>query len=166
LAGRAELDSARADIPKLKLPKSSTNPGGFMTTVFEAQITQEKSNSYVARHWRGEVSLGRAYWLDGHVIFGIAINAFAVITGSVLLIALNGVPVLALSMAAPVLAFQLAGYIWAVVGIWRAANTYTGKKAWAVLAKIQMVVSAIISFFILVAEVGQLCEFATDRFGL
>jgi hypothetical protein len=39
------------------------------------------SSSYFARHWRGELSLPKSYWLNGALLFGVGCNViFGVIT--------------------------------------------------------------------------------------
>lgn len=84
----------------------------------------------LARLWRGELALGRAFW--GYaVIGGLAVN----LATSVLFLAL-------MSADRP-LAALAAGYglsvpynIVALIGVWRAADRFPGERAHADLARI------------------------------
>jgi hypothetical protein len=85
--------------------------------------------------WRGEIPLWKTFWLfgmGGGLVLGLPIFSA--------MLALTDVPddtTASIFLAA--LSFLLVYLIWVFVGIWRAANRYSGEKAWAVLAKIAAV---------------------------
>ncbi|MFO1285204.1 MAG: hypothetical protein U1F25_05835 [Rubrivivax sp.] len=101
------------------------------------------SDNYIARHWRGELTLPVSYWVNNVLLampVGFAIGALAAwieVTGDHLrggsLALLVGWPLLAL--------FSL----WCIVGAWRSASAYRacgGPTAWAALAKLSLALSA------------------------
>ncbi|HXP30230.1 MAG TPA: hypothetical protein VN832_04010 [Stellaceae bacterium] len=99
--------------------------------------------SYLLRHWRGELSLPVAYWINGW-LGDIPIILLA--TGAGLLIRVPALvkPALAAGMAVWVLAFLVS--IWQLVGIWRSAGRHVGRggrKIWAVLGQVSVGLGAV-----------------------
>jgi hypothetical protein len=86
----------------------------------------------IIRLWRGEIGLLRAFWL-----FGAGGGVLLVLPLFATMLALTDVPD---DSTASVFLFALgllAIYLgWVFVGIWRAANNYSGNPAWAILAKV------------------------------
>lgn len=97
---------------------------------------------YLLRHWRGELSLGRSYWINGSALglltlvvanmaaeFAAAHSLFAsALLGMVLIL------------------FGLAHSSWAMVGIWRSASRHVqrgGKGVWALLAQVMVIFGAV-----------------------
>jgi hypothetical protein len=107
--------------------------------------SDEKKSNYFGRHWRGSMSLGVSYWINGGLIAGIVpliailvVNTYVDQQGSLRLAALRYFLTLSLVLALSV---------WSVVGIWRSSNLHVsrgGRAFYAKLAKI-MVVLGIIS---------------------
>jgi hypothetical protein len=85
----------------------------------------------IGRLWRGEVPLGRTFWLFG-VALGVALSQLA--------FRLNVIPPprsALVGWAAAVVTAVAGVYILSVaVAIWRSADRYRGRPVWAVLAKI------------------------------
>ena len=107
-------------------------------------LPKRLAQNFIARHWRGELSLPRAYWINYLVLGTCAALSFGVL-GAV--INLGGVeqPVrwlisLSLTWSAIVL-FT----IWGGVGVWRAATAYrrAGKRFWGGVAKVTIALGAI-----------------------
>lgn len=73
----------------------------------------------------GDFGLAKTYWLYG-VVAGIVINLVIQVVPSIGAIAV-------------VLALATVYQVMVLVGIWRAANRYQGRKVWAILAKIATV---------------------------
>jgi hypothetical protein len=113
-----------------------------------------KSNSYVARHWRGELSLSRSWWINGALLFGIGVNAAAVIAITLTLLVLRGTPALAVILALGELFLQVTALVWTIVGIWRAASRYSGRKLWAVWAKAGVCLGMVYSILVIVSELS------------
>src|SRR5438552_17216702 len=107
---------------------------------------------YFARHWHGELSLPKSYWINGVLIFGLGCNILfiAAFTATVIGLARSS-PGLAIVLLLLIQLFDLVAYIWALVGTWRAAGNYKGPKFWAILARIAMVLGVLIS----IAHVAQ-----------
>jgi hypothetical protein len=103
------------------------------------------TDSYFKRHWRGELSLPKSYWINGVLIWGLGINILCVVLLTVSLIAFFGHPVLVIVVCLAEIAVQVTAYIWALVGTWRAAGRYRGPKFWSVLARIAMAIGVLIS---------------------
>ncbi len=99
------------------------------------------SGNYLVRHWRGELSLGVSYWINGGILAGIAPMAVILMlepltkqSGS-----LRAISAVILS----VLAFSVIAWFWSIVGIWRSANHHVdrgGKSGWATTAKVMVVI--------------------------
>src|SRR5438874_2296082 len=105
------------------------------------------SNSYAARHWRGELSLARSYWCN------LILLAFAIRFVCVILFATA--PLAAILFVA----FWLIVIPWQLVGVWRAAKYYTGFRGYAHLAMLSVVCYWLAyGYFILIslAAVGNL----------
>jgi hypothetical protein len=91
--------------------------------------TDDNSRNAFVRVWRGQLSLPITYWgfgVVGNLIFsaaGQAINPSSTIERLL------------------IIACMIAYSIFAYVGIWRAADRYTGRKAWALLAKLAVLFS-------------------------
>jgi hypothetical protein len=95
-----------------------------------------RSRNYIARHWRGELSLPVSYWLNG-ILVAVAVGA----TVGVLAYAINrqsdAQPMLWLfSLIATWMSAALLT-IWQAVGVWRSATRYRqgGKRFWGAAAK-------------------------------
>ena len=107
---------------------------------------KETRASYVARHWRGELSLGVSYWINGTLV-GIVVS---VLTGVLAAQDITAAPRM-LSFAYAVLALTLIPItIWQIVGIWRSAapksegNSFWGESSrWSGLARASAAIGAI-----------------------
>lgn len=102
------------------------------------------SDGYIARHWRGELTLPVSYWVNNFLLAlpaGFAIGALAAwieITGDYL----RGGS-LALLVAWPLLVLFS---VWCIVGAWRSAAAYSvsgGSALWAGLARLMLALSAL-----------------------
>lgn len=103
-----------------------------------------QSNNYFARHWRGELSLPKSYWVNG-LVFGLVVGAA---------VASVGYGVNRSGEAQPVVWFvTLIGTwvvialftMWQAVGVWRSATRYKagGNHFWGGLAKTVTVLGVI-----------------------
>jgi hypothetical protein len=104
--------------------------------VLPPPLPPPQSNNYFARHWRGELSLPKSYWVNG-VVFGLLVGAA---------VASVGYGVNSRGEAQPVMWFAtLIGTwvvialftMWQAVGVWRSATSYKagGNRFWGGLAK-------------------------------
>jgi RDD family len=95
-----------------------------------------RSRNYIARHWRGELSLPVSYWLNG-ILCGVVVGA----TVTALAYATNGhgdaQPLMWLfSLIATWISAALLT-LWQSVGVWRSATRYrqSGRRYWGEAAK-------------------------------
>lgn len=104
-----------------------------------------RSGSWVARHWRGELTLKQSYWIN----MGLLSIPFALI-GAVL--GASGETVFADAprvFSAVMLAVLASCFVvgpWQIVGVWRAATRHvatTGRRLWARSAQVVSAVSAV-----------------------
>jgi hypothetical protein len=109
------------------------------------ELPPAKGGSYFARHWRGEFSLPKSYWINGVLLFGLGCNLFLVIAAMLTVMVLRENPALAVLVIVIELALNIAAYIWALVGTWRAATKYQGPRAWSILARVAMSLGVLIS---------------------
>jgi hypothetical protein len=105
--------------------------------------TPAKSNWFLT-HWRGEASLGIAYWrngvLLGSILPAIIVAAYVLINPLRHSLRTDAVVVLVF------VALQLTLWVWTVVGIIRSANRHTargGQLFWANTARVMMCISVI-----------------------
>ena len=105
------------------------------------------SRNFFARHWRGDYSLARSYWLHTALMqFGVV----ALSAGVTHALAHNA-PARAASAALLVIyVMGLALWIWAVVGTWRSADREQARNRiagmsnlWPLIAKVMIVVGAV-----------------------
>lgn len=102
-------------------------------------------DSYFRRHWRGELSLPRSYWINGVLIFGVGCNLMLALTVTFTIMLFRqqddiGAPIVLL-----LIALELAAYVWALVGTWRSAGRYRGSRVWPILARIAMCLGVLIT---------------------
>ena len=113
-----------------------------MNETQQYQQIQAESNNFLVRLWNGDAGLAKSYWLWGVVAgfaWGVALGVIKPGPGSA---------------AAQILVSLMAAYfVFVYVGIWRAANKYQGKKAWATLAKFAVVFGALVTVLPLLAVV-------------
>jgi len=102
------------------------------------------ADGYIARHWRGELTLGVSFWVNNILLsapVGFAIGALAAwisVTGDYL----RGGSI-ALLVAWPLL---LLFSVWCIVGAWRSASAYAdsgGSMLWSGLARLVLALSAL-----------------------
>jgi hypothetical protein len=92
--------------------------------------------SWIGRHWRGELSLARSYWINCFLVLFVMWQAENVVRG-LLHDGLYRYEVL-FELAAYLLLLPLA--TWQLVGIWRAAR---GKRFWGFLARALVAVNVV-----------------------
>jgi len=83
------------------------------------------SKGFFSRLVNGDFGLAKTYWLYG-VAVGIVINFLSRIVPS-------------LGALAVILVLAIPYQVMVLLGVWRAADKYQGRKAWAILAKIATV---------------------------
>jgi hypothetical protein len=91
------------------------------------------------RLWNGEESLPRAFW-EYAILYGTLANAIATI-GTFAAVAANG-PVW---VAVALFVLPIPYNVFVVVAVWRSAQRYRGPSEWALLARIGVVVWALIA---------------------
>src|SRR5260221_6578257 len=118
------------------------------------------SRNYFARHWRGELSLGVSYWVNGvlaQVIVAAAANSFGSLGDAA---SLKSVAIGCVSFYV----FSLAVSVWQIVGTWRSASNHVergGQVCWAGTAKVVLALSALALLRSTVSTtIPQITEFA------
>ncbi len=112
----------------------------------DESTVQTRSGNYIMRHWHGELSLPRSYWLNGVLLWGLLVNMGGLVALTVLVFAVgNKSAPLTWSALGAYLAIEITVYLWALVGIWRSAGRYTGPAIWKVLARVAICLGVIVS---------------------
>jgi len=104
--------------------------------------------NYFARHWRGELSLGTSYWLNGAllgnavplILVGLALGNQADDSSDLRVTA---------SLQLSAIVMSLIAYLWSAVGIWRSAGHHVargGRAGWASAAKVMLVLGTLSVF--------------------
>ncbi len=115
---------------------------------------RRKADNYFARAWRGEVSLGRSYWLNG-VLLGLGLR---LTMGTLVELAKEDPTLIARGLGGALMAMiivMVAWMIWWTVGTWRAANAYTGFAGWAALVRILLVIGVVAVLVAILGAVGK-----------
>jgi len=90
----------------------------------------------VARLWRGEIDLPRAFW-EYAILYGTLANTVTTVgTFAALAAGLPGAAALAIHLA------PVPYNVFMAVAVWRSAGNYRGAPEWALLARIGVVVWA------------------------
>ena len=106
----------------------------------ETATARGKNRNYIARHWRGELSLPVSYWVNGF-LGNIFVAAAVVIISEAVDFKDNFYPAVALCCVVLIWAIVLGTAIWQVVGNWRSATNYQNvKKFWGGAAKILTII--------------------------
>jgi hypothetical protein len=165
-APAARVNVFGMDQKKIDTACSTPTPLAFDRRSADASAAAGKKvsagrQSYVLRHWRGEYSLPRSYWLNGFLA-GLVIAAIGfVIPWDDLLTDAPTIFLVALVFA---VLLEIAATLWQAVGIWRSANNYLlqGKpQRWGKLAKAGVVVGLIATAARFAsATLPQIAEFA------
>ena len=108
-------------------------------------MASPKRGSYFARHWRGELSLPKSYWLNGVLLFGLGCNLILLVAATIAIIALRNAPAAAYAAAGAYVALNGACWVWAIVGIWRSAGKYKGAAFWRILARILILLGVVVT---------------------
>jgi hypothetical protein len=95
-----------------------------------------RSRNYVARHWRGELSLPVSYWLNG-ILGGVMVGATTGVLGFAINRQGDAQPILWLFSLTVTWVLAALLTIWQAVGAWRSATGYrqSGKRFWGGAAK-------------------------------
>ena len=92
---------------------------------------KSQNKNFFVRFWDGDLSLPMSYWGVGvgiAIIFGFLVGVFTISVG----------------MSEDAMwGFFIPFQIYTVVGTWRSADKYKGKKIWPILAKISLVLGVI-----------------------
>jgi len=113
----------------------------------------------IARHWRGDYSLARSYWRHGVLLFHFGINLFILVVLNIVLIAVPGPTAVVAIIVLAEVALLITAYVWALVGIWRAAGKYKGLRIWPILARVAIVFGILQSF----ANLAKMAEVTIDH---
>ena len=101
------------------------------------------SRNYLVRHWRGELSLPVAFWVNGllfKILFTIATALFFAF------LPLIGMSTTIAAVIVGLLLLALLLWVWQGVGVWRSATHHKdrgGRAFWAGLAQIMVVLGAL-----------------------
>ncbi len=131
------------------------------------EITLPEKANYFTRHWRGDLSLGIAYWVNGGLLAGAAsllldIFLFKIHEGDTSLRSLS-IIILTVSLA------TLLVWIWSAVGVWRSAGRHGargGARGWGYAARAVTVVGTLsMSAVLTTSTLPQMREYALLAIG-
>ena len=108
----------------------------------ETTTSSSTEKGFLGKLANGDFGLAKTYWLYG-VVVGVVVNIISNAVTSI-----GGLVILMLAYTA----YEIP----VIMGTWRAANKYQGQKIWAVLAKIAVVLGAIMLVVGLLAVIGLL----------
>lgn len=126
-------------------------------------LPKQPAQNFVARHWRGELSLARSYWVN-HVLLGGAAGAAVAMLAYLINQRAVEQPVRWLISLGLTWSVIIGFSIWAAVGIWRAATAYrrAGGRWWGTAAKLTVLLGTVqLAWGILTVAIPQadaICE--------
>jgi hypothetical protein len=139
-----EISISKKDRLVVTAPIIETEAPKFPSqTSVTGSTSTKKWQNYIARHWRGELSLPISYWINGFLGNIAAAVAIAAITSSAD-IKDNFRPEIALLSIVLIWATALVVFAWQMVGVWRSATNYQqtkSKSSWGGIAKFVMVIA-------------------------
>ncbi|MDY0242427.1 MAG: hypothetical protein RBR34_09640 [Rhodospirillaceae bacterium] len=97
-------------------------------------------DSWIARHWRGDLSLGISFWVNGALV-GLVLSFLAYLITP---LAEKGDPSVALAYLAAFYLVFIIVQLWRIIGIWRSAQKHVsrgGQPGWAIAAKIIVIIN-------------------------
>lgn len=121
-----------------------------------------KRSSYFARHWRGELSLARSWWVNGVLISGVLVGGLGLGIFTAIFNLTHPTPLLGWAETALYLFIALTVYVWAVVGTWRAAGNYTGPAVWKWLARIGICLGVLMSIRVIAMDLSTVHQVLTN----
>ncbi|MGM9484201.1 hypothetical protein ACS5PN_23610 [Roseateles sp. NT4] len=117
-------------------------PGASQPT--RPRAPKDSRRGYFARHWHGEMSLVRSYWVNN---IAVAMPLAFLITGLMTWISVKGdslqISAIVLLIGVPLL---MSLDVWSIVGGWRSASNYLredGSLVWGWLARISLAMGAL-----------------------
>jgi hypothetical protein len=123
--------------------------------------TNRHGSFYIARHWRGELSLPVSYWINNTLL---SLGLVALLTGAPWREFVDKSPRLYSAAIAAIWSLLAVITIWQVVGTWRSANAYVKarrQRLWGMFAKIALIISLVASVKEFVfTGIPQLTEYA------
>lgn len=124
-------------------PDDAPSPGPGLADASAVEAAPSTGN-YFARHWRGELSLGVSYWLNG-LVLGNVLVALMLWTASGLSGVVENLRLLG-TLGLATIVVSIAITVWGIVGIWRSAGHHVargGKPFWAGAARLVVVLNTI-----------------------
>jgi hypothetical protein len=129
-------------------------------------LPKQPAQNVIARHWRGELSLARSYWIN-HLVLGIGVGVALVALGSAINHRAVEQPIRWLISLTLTWSVTILFSIWAAIGVWRAATAYrrAGKRFWGAAAKTTMVLGVLhlvySLLFVVIPQASDFCEILT-----
>jgi hypothetical protein len=116
----------------------------FTPLVLPPPLPPPSSNNYFARHWRGELSLPKSYWVNG-IVFGFLVGVAVAALGFTVNSRAEAQPVVWMVTLIATWVIVALFTMWQAVGVWRSATYYkmSGKHFWGGLAKAVTVVGVL-----------------------
>jgi hypothetical protein len=102
-------------------------------------LPKPPAQNFIARHWRGELSLPRAFWIN-YMLLGIVVGLAVGALGIAINLRAIEQPVRWLISLSLIWITITVFTIWGAIGVWRAATAYrrSGKRFWGLAAKAMM----------------------------
>jgi hypothetical protein len=126
-------------------------------------LPKQPAQNVIARHWRGELSLSRSYWIN-HLVLGCGVGFAVGALGTAINHRAVEQPVRWLISLGLTWSVITLFSIWAVIGVWRAATAYrrAGKRFWGASAKATIMLGMLkfvySILFVVIPQAYGICE--------
>jgi len=108
-------------------------------------LPAQPAQGFIARHWCGQYSLLRSFWVHHLLAWIVLVLAIGEIETAIFFSIRQ--PVVLLTFLGLSASVGFLFVIWAAVGVWRAATAYTGRRSWADAAKLTMLLATLYAIY-------------------
>ena len=146
----AEQAAAGALAPTFAMPPQ-------LPLALPPQLPKQPAQNFIARHWRGEFSLPRSYWVN-YMLLGIGVGLAVGAPVAAMKLHAGEQPVSWLISQGLIWSTIILFTIWGAVGVWRAATAYrrAGKRFWGVTAKVMIALGVLhLAYTVVVVAIPQ-----------
>jgi hypothetical protein len=141
-----------------ELPMSTSSEDKSLPEAAPNEPLPDESGGFFARHWRGEYSLARTWWVNDTLIWGLGINLIMAVLLGVVIFVFREQTALRVIVGLGELALYVAAYVWALVGTWRAAVKYKGPRIWSIWARVGMSLGVLVSIMNVLGAIGLIIQ--------
>lgn len=134
---------AVSEVYAATVPNAAMPPAPVVRTAASTSApTPIKVPNYLVRHWRGDLSLPVAYWINGSLIGVLMVMVAALLTELLEAVSLQKASIGAILLYLLIIVVT----VWSLVGIWRSTLQHPsrgGSRGWATTAQVMLIIGGL-----------------------